>query len=120
MASDQDDFEYYGGDGSLQVGIFAGICHGVLLIATNSQEEERVQSYTSKVEPVTGEKRLREDNDQNGIPHPSSRSTSGSGSIPNGNYTTNMATTGQVQSMSGYDALYIGDLQWVCFLIHFS
>jgi len=90
MASNQDDFEYYGDDGTYQEG-------------------ERVQSYTSKVEPVTGEKRQREDNDQNGIPHPSSRSNSGSGiNIPNGNYMSIVGNGGQ----SGYDALYIGDLQW--------
>lgn len=92
MASNQDDFEYFGADGS-------------------HQEGERVQSYMSKVEPVTGDKRQREDIDQNGIPHPSSRSTSGS-SVSNGNYISNVGNGGQVQSMSGYDALYIGDLQW--------
>ena len=83
--------------------------------SSTSQDEEQVQSYTSKIEPVTGEKRQREDNDQNGIPHPSSRSNNGSGS--NGNYMSNVGNVGQVQSMSGYDALYIGDLQWVCYFV---
>jgi hypothetical protein len=32
-----------------------------------------------------------------------------------------VGTGGQVQSMSGYDALYIGDLQWVCcFVTYFD
>jgi hypothetical protein len=93
-----------------------------LLIAadfTFSQDEERVQSYTSKIEPVTGDKRQREDGDQNGVPHPSSRSNSATG-IPNSNYVSNMGNGGQVQSMSGYDALYIGDLQWVCLFCYMS
>lgn len=76
------------------------------------QDGERVPSYTSKVEPVTGDKRQREDNDQNGTPHPSSRSTrgpTGESNIMN----SYMSGSGQAQSMSGNDSLYIGDLQWV-------
>jgi len=74
------------------------------------------------VEPVTGEKRQREDGDQNGIPHPSSRSSSGgSGAAMNSNYISSITGGGaQVQAMAGYDALYIGDLQWVgCPVVHY-
>ncbi len=70
---------------------------------------------------MTGEKRQRDDGDQNGIPHPSSRSGGGGGSAPmSGNFISNMSGGGaQVQAMAGYDALYIGDLQWVgCPVVH--
>ncbi len=65
---------------------------------------------------MIGDKRQREDNDQNGTPHPSSRSTRGPTSesnIMNNSYISNMSGSGQAQSMSGNDSLYIGDLQWV-------
>jgi len=115
MESIQDDFEYDEGDGIHQVGILLKKPLWRLADCSGSQDEEQVQPYTSKIEPMTGEKRQRDDNDQNNTPHPSSRSNSGSGSgIPNGNYMSNVGNSGQVQSMSGYDALYIGDLQWVC------
>ena len=75
------------------------------------------------MEPVTGEKRQREDGDQNGIPHPSSRSSGAGGgtTMNNGNYISNMSGGGAlVQAVAGYDALYIGDLQWVgCPVVHY-
>jgi hypothetical protein len=76
--------------------------------------EERVQTYTSDVEPATGDKRQRED-DHGPTPHPSSRSSSNSQAMGNGAFmqgTTGMAMM-QTGGVPGYDALYIGDLQWV-------
>lgn len=77
--------------------------------------EERVQSYTTQVEPTTGDKRRRDDQDTKPQPPPSSRASSGSGNqnAMNGSYM-------QPQQMSNSqgpgmnDSLYIGDLQWVC------
>ncbi|KAF9048510.1 hypothetical protein BJ165DRAFT_1024611 [Panaeolus papilionaceus] len=75
--------------------------------------EERVQSYTTQVEPTTGDKRRRDDQDTKPQPPPSSRASSGSGNqnAMNGSYM-------QPQQMSNSqgpgmnDSLYIGDLQW--------
>ncbi|KAF9532646.1 hypothetical protein CPB83DRAFT_890832 [Crepidotus variabilis] len=89
MSANQDGPEFYGEEGN-----------------------ERVQSYTTKVEPLTGDKRQREDGDQNGAPHPTSRSTSGSGGSPNAMDGTYSLPAVQAQPVAGYDALYIGDLQW--------
>ncbi|KAF8969113.1 hypothetical protein BDZ97DRAFT_1654106 [Flammula alnicola] len=74
--------------------------------------EERVQSYTSGVEPMTGDKRQRDD-DHAPNPHPNSRPNSGNGLMQqqNGSFMPAAQMT-SVQAMAGYDALYIGDLQW--------
>ena len=91
---------------------------------------EQVQSLTTPVEPMTGDKRNREDGvlDEGPSLPPASRSN-------NNNFGNNQAATQQqqqsmingnlMQSMMGqmqnngdqsmlvHDALYIGDLQWV-------
>ncbi|KIM39390.1 hypothetical protein M413DRAFT_19843 [Hebeloma cylindrosporum] len=77
--------------------------------------EERVQTYTSNVEPTTGDKRQRED-DPGPNPHPSSRPGSNGQATGNGAFmqgtTAGMAMMQPGAQMGGYDALYIGDLQW--------
>lgn len=73
--------------------------------------EERVQTYTSNVEPATGDKRQRED-DHGPTPHPSSRSNSNGQTMGNGAFVQGTAGMAMMQP-GGYDALYIGDLQWV-------
>lgn len=88
--------------------------------------EEKTQSEAAAHSPVVGEKRLREEdeheqrdaqNDHQSIPGFKSDSPS---SAPPGN-ATNGAQNGQTANggagggNSGqFDALYIGDLQWVC------
>lgn len=85
--------------------------------------EERVQTYVSNSEPITGEKRQR-DRDDEGHSYPNSRSNSGAGGSGHGQQATNDNYMQQVpmqmqgaqsvaQAMPGYDSLYIGDLQWV-------
>ena len=80
--------------------------------------EERVQTYTSDVEPTTGDKRQRDD-DHGPNPHPSSRSSGSGQAMGNGAFiqgTTGMAMI-QPGGVGGYDALYIGDLQWVRYFV---
>ncbi|PFH46773.1 hypothetical protein AMATHDRAFT_69096 [Amanita thiersii Skay4041] len=84
----------------------------------HTQEQEHVITVTSNIEPSAGDKRPREDDDdQNELPAPGMRASSGqqqhSGQT-NGSY---VAAGGQMGGqMNGgsmeYDALYIGDLQW--------
>lgn len=75
--------------------------------------EERVQTYTSDVEPTTGDKRQRED-DHGPNPHPSSRSSSNGQAMGNGAFMQGSTGMAMMQpGVTGYDALYIGDLQWV-------
>lgn len=80
--------------------------------------EEQIQSYTSNIEPQTGNKRQR-DEDHTSNPHPNSRSISGNGSLENGNFMPGAlaASNAPVHAMPGYDALYIGDLQWVRYFV---
>jgi len=80
--------------------------------------EERVQTYTSNVEPTAGDKRRRED-EHGPTPHPSSRSTNSGQTMGNGTFMQAALGPGMGmmqhggQQMAGFDALYIGDLQWV-------
>ncbi|PPQ68705.1 hypothetical protein CVT25_012106 [Psilocybe cyanescens] len=85
--------------------------------------EERVQTYVSNTEPMTGDKRQRDRDDEQGHSYPNSRSNSGAGgsghgqAAANGNFMQQAAMQMQgaqsvAQAMPGYDALYIGDLQW--------
>ena len=79
--------------------------------------EQQVPSFTTNAEAMTGEKRRNEE-EHTAVPHPSSRPSSGIDQKPqtqNGNFMpTGVMPTGSIQAMPGYDALYIGDLQWVC------
>lgn len=96
--------------------------------------EEQVQTLTSQVEPITGDKRRREDSvmDEKPLPPPASRNNSLGNSavgfqqqqqqpMMNGNFMQSMMAGGGLQlmqtngvpTMPGHDALYIGDLQWV-------
>src|SRR5277367_5095234 len=93
----------------------------------------------SNVEPVVGDKRAREDDASEDIPATSESSRtaqtiasqSSVKSEPNNEVnshsTGNPASSGQVNgadpqgsSAGGYDALFIGDLQWVCLFNYFG
>lgn len=89
--------------------------------------EEKQSSEGPAHSPVVGEKRLREEDDseqqdtQNGNGH---KSESPSTSTPSGQ-NNNAYTGGQANGAAGtgggggngqFDALYIGELQWVCIL----
>ncbi|KAG5336918.1 hypothetical protein C0989_011537 [Termitomyces sp. Mn162] len=108
--------------------------------ASHSQEEsgrpprrdDMVETMVSKVEPVTGDKRPREDdheriaspasrqaavNNQQASPHMGGNQMSNQ--LSNGGYMQMGQPMGGMQMMNsggggipGYDALYIGDLQW--------
>ncbi|KAF5327859.1 hypothetical protein D9619_004775 [Psilocybe cf. subviscida] len=81
--------------------------------------EEQIQSYTPSVEPTTGNKRSH-DEEHTSNPHPNSRPTSSNNNSnasqnENAEFEPNGDTDSgdiQVDAMPGYDALYIGDLQW--------
>jgi hypothetical protein len=99
--------------------------------------EEQVQTFTTQVEPLTGDKRPREDGltDEGLSPPPASRSNNNNNNFGNGaaafqqqqqqqmsgNFMQSMMAGGGLQlmqtngvpTMPGHDALYIGDLQWV-------
>ena len=92
-----------------------------------------MQTLTTQVEPVTGDKRRREDGhlDEGALPAPASRNNSINNFGKNiaafqqqqqmsGNFMQSMMAGGGLQlmqtnvpAMPGHDALYIGDLQWV-------
>lgn len=87
----------------------------------DEQEEQPVSSVTTTTEPATGDKRPREDEstDQNPNQPPAARPSptpQASASQMNGNYGSAAAAMQGVNGGMGvgYDALYIGDLQWVC------
>ena len=87
-------------------------------------DEEQVQTLTTQVEPITGDKRRREDGptDERPLAPPASRSNNpGTGNSAaafqqqqpmNGTFMQSMITN-NVPTIPGHDALYIGDLQWV-------
>ncbi|KAG6817262.1 hypothetical protein H0H87_010923 [Tephrocybe sp. NHM501043] len=95
--------------------------------ARSERNREPVETMISNVEPSTGDKRVRED-DHERMPSPASRqNTAGinhqDSSMQGGNQMNQMtngsyASMGQQMGMMsgggmpGYDALYIGDLQW--------
>jgi hypothetical protein len=94
---------------------------------------EQVQALTTPVEPVTGDKRHREDSvmDEGSSLPPASRNNNNNfGNNPaafqqqqsmNENFVQTMMAGGRLQLMQNngdpnmpvHDALYIGDLQWV-------
>ncbi|KAI6108165.1 hypothetical protein F5141DRAFT_1005367 [Pisolithus sp. B1] len=115
----EDDFDIYGEDDG-----FTSHTEQGDLLHDEVQVEEPVETVATTVEPSTGSKRPREDDEQNSLSE--SRSTpvnSQARTEPiqngtaNGNYNPGMANGGQMgsggdPSVAGYDALYIGDLQW--------
>ncbi|KAG6836903.1 hypothetical protein H0H93_001490 [Arthromyces matolae] len=84
---------------------------------------DTVETVVSKVEPNVGDKRPRED-DHEGIASPASRQAATNAQQVNNQMPDQMSNGGYVQmsqqpmgvqmmtSGGGYDALYIGDLQW--------
>lgn len=79
-------------------------------------EGEKVSTLTSNVEPSIGDKRPREDDSEQHHANqpPASRSPQSSGSSGNGaSYAPMMVMQTGGGSGQGYDALYLGDLQWV-------
>jgi hypothetical protein len=96
---------------------------------------EQVQALITPVEPLTGDKRIREDGvmDEGPSLAPASRNNSNNfgnnpapfqqqqQSMVNGNFMQSMMVGGRLQQMQNngepsipvHDALYIGDLQWV-------
>jgi hypothetical protein len=84
-----------------------------------------VSTVTSTVEPSTGDKRPREDDSeqQHANQPPATRSPQVGNFSNNGNATNGAYGGGPMAGIQvgnpggqnqGYDALYIGDLQWVC------
>jgi len=75
--------------------------------------EEHVPTLTTTVEPMTGDKRRREDGgapEGRQVPSPGSRNGAQNGNGQN----SYVPHTGSVVAQPGHDSLYIGDLQWVC------
>ena len=81
------------------------------MITDNQQEQ--VQTVTSKIEPATGDKRPREDDgsEQKTNGTPPSQNVNQLNQM-NGMYAAQAIGQGAVGG-PGYDSLYIGDLQWV-------
>ncbi|EAU85265.1 hypothetical protein CC1G_10051 [Coprinopsis cinerea okayama7 len=80
-------------------------------------EPQKVPAVTTKPEPLTGDKRSREDDDHHQHPPPMSRPTSktdGSNTGMNGNYSSQQQQQSMDTDSSGgvHDAVYLGDLQW--------
>jgi len=101
------------------------------------QVEEPVETVITTVEPSTGNKRPREEGEDyspsaqdshrgsRSPPNPSIKTEPTQNGTLNGNYNSGMANGGQMGNggdspMMGYDALYIGDLQWVRFVLSIS
>lgn len=80
-------------------------------------EGEKVSTLTSTVEPSTGDKRPREDDleqhhgNQSLASHSPQRATGNSANAAYASTMNNLLNSGS--HGQGYDALYIGDLQWV-------
>lgn len=115
----EDDFDIYGEDD----GFVSHADQGDLL-HDEVQVEEPVETIATTVEPSTGSKRPREEDEQNSPSESRStpvnsqaRTEPTQNGTANGNYSPSVANGGQVgvggdPSVVGYDALYIGDLQW--------
>lgn len=105
---------------------------------SDRQAEEHIAAVTTSVSPSIGGKRPLEEDDPSDplssnsaqesriatIPHSPPSKGEHNGPV-NGNYSTGAANSGQTgngvdPSAMGYDALYIGDLQWVCFVLSSS
>ncbi|PPQ63846.1 hypothetical protein CVT24_009059, partial [Panaeolus cyanescens] len=105
MSRRQDDADFYDDDYKHH--------HGGSGEDHDMKTEERVQTFTTQVEPSTGDKRRRDDPDTKPLPPPSSRASSGSAvqNAMNGSY-MQPQQMGVAQGAGVNDALYIGDLQW--------
>lgn len=94
----KDDYDFYGEDGQ------------------GHDEPQPVTTVTSNVEPSTGDKRSREDDDHKPRSSPSTRQ--GSAQAPSANVNANVQhamtpmDTESGDNSGFHDALYIGDLQW--------
>lgn len=133
----EDDFDIYGEDDG-----FSAVKPVEGLEEYNVPEDGNEHAAERASSPMVGEKRQREDDDaeqpdaqrhnnpsaQNGdanqhaIPVPGAQSPNGSA---NGSAMVGMANGGQamnggVTGQGTFDALYIGDLQWVCFSMSLS
>jgi len=81
-------------------------------------EGEKVSTLTSTVEPSTGDKRPREDDleqhhgNQSLASHSPQRAVGSTANVAYASTMNNLLNPGG--HGQGYDALYIGDLQWVC------
>jgi hypothetical protein len=77
-----------------------------------------VTTVTSNVEPSTGDKRSREDDDHKPRSSPSTRQGSAQAhsatNNSNGQHNVMQMDTESGDNAGFHDALYIGDLQWVC------
>ncbi|EIW83912.1 hypothetical protein CONPUDRAFT_50628 [Coniophora puteana RWD-64-598 SS2] len=91
--------------------------------------EENVETITTDVEPVTGDKRPREDEEEHDAPqsmaqvprlspqvqtnNPSNAMTNTNGTVSGGiSYVASPGISGGDLSMANNDAIYIGELQW--------
>ncbi|KIM68495.1 hypothetical protein SCLCIDRAFT_20406 [Scleroderma citrinum Foug A] len=121
----EDDFDIYGEDD----GFHPSHADEGDALQDEVQVEEPVETVVTEVEPSTGSKRPREEgedyspsapNSHRGSrspPNPSIKTEPAQNGTVNGNYNSGMANGGQMGNggdspMMGYDALYIGDLQW--------
>jgi hypothetical protein len=83
-----------------------------------SEEPQPVKAVVSESDPVVGDKRPRETDDEEQTPNkrspPSLQSNSNNSSQQAmvGVTPTNVVVSGMVGGATGYDSLYIGDLQW--------
>ncbi|KAF9223895.1 hypothetical protein BS17DRAFT_817495 [Gyrodon lividus] len=128
----EDDFDIYGEDD----GFVTTKSEETDAFQDEVQVEEPVEAMSTAVEPTTGEKRSRVDEDEEmklPVPQssteqsrPQSAATTSQGTqikseitnVVNGSYHPVATSGGHIgggggdPSMMGYDALYIGDLQW--------
>ncbi|KAI6042926.1 hypothetical protein EDC04DRAFT_2655545 [Pisolithus marmoratus] len=112
----EDDFDIYGEDDG-----FASHTDQGDPLHDEVQLEEPVETVATIVEPSTGSKRPREEDEPSesrSTPvNSQARTEPTQNGTANGNYSPGMANGAQMggggdPSVVGYDALYIGDLQW--------
>ncbi|KAH6909221.1 hypothetical protein BKA70DRAFT_229156 [Coprinopsis sp. MPI-PUGE-AT-0042] len=91
----KDDYDFYGEDGQ-------------------GHEPQPVSTVTSNIEPSTGDKRSREDDDLKPRSSPSTRqgSAQANSAASNGQHNMMPMETESSENAGFHDALYIGDLQW--------
>ncbi|KAH7912795.1 hypothetical protein BJ138DRAFT_1060358 [Hygrophoropsis aurantiaca] len=125
----EDDFDIYGEDDGFDASKVPQVSEEDQNYSM--QGEEQVETLTTEVEPVTGDKRPRADDEEDvkpqSLPQPPQptpilsqqhqvKAEDSSISNMNGGFNPVMSNGGHMgngdASMSGYDAVYIGDLQW--------
>ncbi|KAG6907161.1 hypothetical protein DXG01_010286 [Tephrocybe rancida] len=121
----EDDYDLYGEEDNYR----RAPTHSREENGRSQRSHEPVETMVSQVEPNAGDKRPREDDHHERTASPASRQSAGSNQqnspvlganqmanqIANSGYNAMGQTMGGVVSGSGipgYDALYIGDLQW--------